>query len=94
MSQDQEIRHDMLTVLSNAGHEYETPRSRMQTYGPHVKITCKPAAPPSCDLVVSVWNYGKWEEVARFNDMSDDNAFTNAHNRAIAERAKILEQEW
>lgn len=73
---------------------------RPQAYGPHVKVVCKPASAPSCDLVVMVrrkdqskffgWS---WVEVARFNDMSDDYAHTNAHNRALHERSKIVEGE-
>lgn len=62
-------------------------------YGPYVKITCKPAAPPSCDLVVQVYRDGAWHDVARFNDMADDFAYTNAGARARLERAKIAEGE-
>lgn len=70
--------------------EYEV---RPKTYGPHVKVVCKPATAPSCDIVVLVRRPPGWEEVARFNDMSDDYALTNAHNRALYERRKILEGE-
>ena len=73
---------------------------RPKAYGPHVKVVCKPATPPSCDLVVMVrrkdshaffgWT---WVEVARFNDMSDDYAHSNAHDCALAERRKLLEGE-
>lgn len=89
----------LLAKVTAEGHEITNPFRK--TYGPHVKIVCKPAAPPSCDLVVMVRNYKcercvpayGWTEVARFNDMSDDLAHTNAHARAIHERAKILEGE-
>lgn len=62
-------------------------------YGPRVRVVCKPAAAPSCDLVVQVLRNGEWTEAARFNDMSDDYAHTNAHNRARQERVKLLENE-
>lgn len=65
-------------------------------YGPYVWIVCKPAAAPSCDLVVRVRDVTQpkgYREVARFNDMSDDYAHTHAHDRALAERRKILEGE-
>ena len=71
-------------------HEFEP---RPMVYGPLVKVVCKPASAPSCDLVVRVKRPGGWEDVARFNDMSDDYAHTNAHNRALYERSKILEGE-
>lgn len=92
--QDKNMKHELLTILGEAGKEYEYRASRLQMYGPHIKVVCKPAAPPSCDIVVRVWNYGKWVDVAKFNDMSDDFALTNAHKRALEERQKILEQEW
>ena len=65
-------------------------------YGPHVKVVCKPASPPSCDLVVRVRDITQpsgWRDVQRFNDMSDDWAYTNAADCARAQRAKILEGE-
>lgn len=63
-------------------------------YGPHVRIMCRPAAAPSCDLCVEYHDEDKgWVELARYNDMSDDYAHTNANNRAIAARRSILEGE-
>jgi hypothetical protein len=62
-------------------------------YGPHVKVVCKPAAPPSCDLVVMVWLDGKWREAGRFNDMSNDTAYTDADHCAKHQRQRILEGE-
>lgn len=72
-------------------------------YGPWVRIRCAPASPPSCDLVVEVREHQLctptgpgghvWREVKRFNDMSDEHAFTNADDLARAERRKLLENE-
>lgn len=65
-------------------------------YGPSVKVVCKPSIAPSCDLVVMVKDLatpGNWREVRRFNDMSDDFAYINAHNTAVAVRAKLKEGE-
>lgn len=98
MTYDSTFQH--LVTMEERGREVANPFG--QAYGPLVKIVCKPAAAPSCDLVVMVKTYTgkhegvpvfKWKEVARFNDMSDDFAHTNAHARAQAERRKILEGE-
>lgn len=70
--------------------------SFVDTYGPSVRVVCRPAAAPSCDLCVEVRDKqapGGWKEVARFNDMRDDFAFTNAAERARHERRKLLEGE-
>lgn len=91
--------HMKLVTMDGQGREVSNPFG--QAYGPHVKIVCKPAAAPSCDLVVvvrelrenSLGTHHEWTEVARFNDMSDDFAHTNAHGRALAERRKLLEGE-
>lgn len=69
-------------------------------FGPHVRVVCRKAAPPSSDYAVQVRRkdataFFGWAfvDVAKFNDMSDDYALTNAHNRALTERAKIVEGE-
>lgn len=98
-SNEQEILHDALKHVESYGQEHELTSSRCGAYGPHVKIVCKPAQAPSCDLVVRVRvgsqdpKYGGWREVARFNDMSDDLAYTHAAERARAERRKLMENE-
>jgi hypothetical protein len=49
-------------------------------YGPHVRVMCRPAAAPSCDLCVEVRDTEHpqgWRELKRFNDMSDDFAQSN-----------------
>ncbi len=84
-----------LVVMEDQGREVANPFGK--DYGPHVKIVCKPAAAPSCDLVVMVWEdsptFLGWCEVARFNDMLDDFAHVNADARAKRERQKLLEGE-
>lgn len=72
-------------------------------FGPHVRIVCKPAYPPSCDLVVQVRDETVrpterpgdtgWAELGRYNDMSDDYAYTRATERALAARRALLEGE-
>ena len=66
------------------------------SYGPNVKIVCKLAAPPSCDLVVRVRDVQSptgWRDVATFNDMSDGLAYHNADSRARMERMRLMEGE-
>lgn len=66
-------------------------------FGPHVRLMRRPSATPSANYVVEVRRklptQTAWIEVAKFNDMADDYALTNAHNRALTERAKIVEGE-
>lgn len=96
-SNEQEVFHDAIKHIESYGREHELTSSRCGAYGPNVKIVCKPAKAPSCDLVVRVRSSdprtGGWREVARFNDMSDDHAYTNAAARARAERRKLMENE-
>lgn len=73
--------------------EYEV---SMQPYGPHVKVWCVSAAAPSCDLQVRVRDVTQptgWRVAASFNDMASDTAYSDCHDRALAERRKILEGE-
>ena len=60
-------------------------------YGPLARVVCKPAAAPSCDLVVQVRDDedSGWVEIARYNDMSDDHAYIHAHNRAQLASANL-----
>jgi hypothetical protein len=63
-------------------------------YGPNVRVVCKPAAPPSSDLVVQVRDKRTgWREIGRFNDMSDDFAHAHAQERALSARRSLLEGE-
>lgn len=59
-------------------------------YGKNVRVVCKPAAEPSCDLVVQYrkGTQEEWQEYSRHNDMSDDYAYTRAHAQGM--RAKEL----
>lgn len=73
--------------------DYET---RPGCYGPSVRVMCRPGPAPSCDLCVEVADVtqpGGWREVIRFNDMADDFASVNAHNKALHVRQQLLEGE-
>ena len=60
--------------------------------GPMVRIRVASAASPSKDLIVEVL-IGQWTEQARFNDMSDGFAYSNAHDMAHNLRRKLIEGE-
>lgn len=62
------------------------------TVGPRVRIRITPAASPSRDLIVEVF-IGQWTEQARFNDMSDNMAYSNADDMAHTLRRKLIEGE-
>lgn len=73
--------------------EYEL---RKGFYGPSVRVLCKPASAPSCDLCVQVKDPADptgWRTVEKFNDMSNDYAHTNAHDTARRVRQKLVEGE-
>lgn len=63
-------------------------------YGPNVRVMCRPASAPSCDLCVEVRDLRSpsgWRTIAKYNDMSDDYAHTKAHSRAIRARADLID---
>ena len=55
---------------------------RPGAYGPKVRVMCRPAAAPSCDLVVQVADGLTWKDVRKFNDFSDSCAHLNADRLA------------
>jgi hypothetical protein len=61
----------------------------MSTPHPNVRVMCRPAAPPSCDLCLEERVAGQWVERWRTNDMSNDNAHTD-----MAARAHALASAW
>ena len=68
--------------------------ARSKPYGPNVRVMCRPASAPSCDLCVEVRDLRSpsgWRTIAKYNDMSDDYAHTNAHSRAIRARADLID---
>lgn len=63
------------------------------SYGPHVRVVCKPVDGKFCDLVVLRRDGSKWAEVSRHND-SNPTALDDAYKSAINARRQILEGEY
>lgn len=59
-------------------------------YGAHVRVVSRPAAPPSCDIVVLAKEPdGTWVDAWSTNDMSNDFALTDAASVAYSLAQKI-----